>query len=297
MKRCLACSGTFDAPAWRCPRCGFAPEVTKNLVTFAPEADAHESYNPAWYEELARLEEGNFWFRARNRMIAWLCRRHLPAKASFLEIGCGTGYVLHMLRREFPEWRMTASEVFLDAFRFASQRVDASVRMQQFDGRSIPYREEFDVIGAFDVIEHVADDAAILREIHAALKPDGLLVGSVPQHRFLWSRYDELGHHFRRYEPNELDAQLASCGFRMVETTSFNTLLLPLMWLSRRARRISDDADLLDELRIGRATNGLLAGVLAIEFALVRLGIRWPAGGSRIFVAAKRAAAEPHASH
>ena len=285
MKRCLRCSETFGGAAWRCPRCGFSPTQASGVSSFAPGADAQESYNPAWYKELARLEDRNFWFRARNRLIGWLARRHLPASANFLEVGCGTGYVLTMLRKEFPQWRITASEVFPDAFRFAAQRIDASVQMQQFDGRAIPYREEFDAIGAFDVIEHIEEDVAVLNEIHAALKPEGLLIASVPQHKFLWSRYDEIGRHFRRYEMTDLRERLAGAGFRIVDTTSFNSLLLPLMWLSRSVRRMASEADLLDELRIGSVTNALLSAVLAAEFALVRIGVRWPAGGSRIFVA------------
>lgn len=298
MKRCLACNKTFDGAEWQCPTCGFRPAMTSGIPNFAPAmVGAHEGYNPLWYEELARLEDRNFWFKARNRLIAWLARRHLPANAAFLEIGCGTGYVLKMLREEFPHWRMTASEVFPDAFPFAARRVDPSVQLQQFDARAIPYRGEFDAIGAFDVIEHIEDDARVLGEIHAALKPGGLLIASVPQHMFLWSRYDEIGHHFRRYEMPGLNVRLAEAGFRMVESTSFNALLLPLLWFSRMVRKMRDESEVLDELRIGSVTNELLSAVLALEFACVRIGIRWPAGGSRIFVARRVSVAEPRAVH
>ena len=298
MKRCLVCKGPFRQSGWQCPKCGFTPETRSGVLQFDPGiADKGDSYNPAWYEELARLEDRNFWFRARNRLIAWLARRHLPASANFLEIGCGTGYVLRMLREEFPGWRITASEMFPDAFPFAARRVDSSVQLQQFDARAIPYRDEFDAIGAFDVIEHIEDDAGVLNEVCAALKPQGLLIASVPQHKFLWSRYDEIGHHFRRYELPDLSVRLCAAGFQVVETTSFNSLLLPLLWLSRKMRKIANDADLLDELRIGGAMNELLYAVLALEFAFVRIGVRWPAGGSRIFVARKIPEAASRAVH
>jgi SAM-dependent methyltransferase len=287
MKRCLWCDTTFSRPEWICPACGRSPGVRDGVRCFAPEVvGADESYDPAWYEELQRLEENNFWFRARNRLIGWLAKRHLPAEADFLEIGCGTGYVLWMLRREFSRWRITGSEAHLEGLQFAARRVGAGVVFEQIDARAIPYREEFDAIGAFDVIEHIREDAAVLKEVHAALKPGGFLLASVPQHMFLWSRYDEVGRHFRRYSLRELAEKLDAAGLRIVESTSFNTLLLPLMLVSRFVRR-SEDLDVLDELRIGRVLNAALSGVLWLEFALVRLGMRWPVGGSRVFVARK----------
>ena len=286
MKRCLACDTLFDATGWQCPACAFRPPLQAGVLLFAPKlAGGTESYDPVWYEQLARLEDGNFWFRARNRLIKWLAHRHFPDRGALLEIGCGTGYVLKMLREELQGWSITGSEARTDGFRFAQQRTDPSVQFQQIDATALPYRAEFDVIGAFDVIEHIDDDIAALREIHAALKPDGLLIASVPQHKFLWSRYDEIGHHFRRYEMPELRRRLEETGFRIIETTSFNALLLPLLWLSRSLRSIHDETSVLDELRIGFVANQLLAAILALEFALVRLGVRWPAGGSRIFVA------------
>ena len=288
MKRCLACNTAFESAGWQCPSCGVAPEQRSGILLLAPgTAERTESYDPAWYQELARLEDANFWFRARNRLIRWLARRHLPSRGTFLEIGCGTGYVMSMLRGEFSGWTFIGSEVHGDGLRFAGQRVGPGVELLQIDARALPYRSEFDAVGAFDVIEHIDEDGAVLGQIHAALKQDGVLIASVPQHKLLWSRYDEIGGHFRRYEAGDLKSLLQRSGFRILETTSFNALLLPLLLLSRKVRRIKEEADVLDELRIGRFVNEVLAGILATEFALVRLGVRWPVGGSRIFVARK----------
>jgi SAM-dependent methyltransferase len=289
MKRCLACSEVFVAAGWTCPACGQAPALREGRLHFAIGiSGADESYDPAWYSELARLESGNFWFGARNRLIGWLARRHLRPDIEFLEIGCGTGYVLQMLGKEFPGWRMRASEAHAEGLEFAAGRVGGKVEFAQMDARAIPYREEFDAIGAFDVIEHIREDVEVLREIHAALKPGGVLLASVPQHMFLWSKFDEIGCHVRRYSMAELGAKLAQTGFQVVETTSFNSLLLPVMWLSRLTKKERDNVDVLDELRLGRAPNAVLSAVLAVEFALVRAGVRWPAGGSRVVVARKR---------
>ncbi len=76
--------------------------------------------------------------------------------------------------------------------------------MLQFDACAIPYKAEFDVIGAFDVIEHIEEDTAALTQMYQALKPGGGLLITVPQHRFLWSAVDEMSYHKRRYHRNEL---------------------------------------------------------------------------------------------
>jgi len=286
MKRCLECSTSFDHAEWKCPKCGWTPVQRDGRVHFAPQiSGANESYDPAWYPELASLEAENFWFRARNRAIAWIAHRHLPRAAKYLEIGCGTGYVLQMLQREFPAWNITATEAHAEGLNFATSRVADSVTFYQVDARAVPFREEFDVVGAFDVIEHIKEDEAVLGEIRAALKPGGYAFLSVPQHMFLWSKYDELGHHFRRYSRSELYEKVRRAGFEVVDSTSFNSLLLPAMLASRLIRNERAKTDVLDELRLGRTLNRMLEGVLGIELAALRAGIRWPIGGSRIMLA------------
>ena len=286
MKRCLKCSTLSEGAEWRCPQCGWVPSQRRGRVHFASEiSGANESYDPAWYAELASLEARNFWFRSRNRAISWLAHRYLPRTANYLEIGCGTGYVLQMLQREFPEWKVTATEAHSEGLEFAAGRVGDSATLYQVDARAIPFREEFDVVGAFDVIEHIKEDEAVLAEIHDTLKPRGYVFLSVPQHMFLWSKYDELGHHFRRYSKKELIDKVGRAGFTVVDSTSFNSLLLPVMLASRLIRNEKENPDVLDELRLGRVTNRILEGVLGIEFAGLRAGVRWPAGGSRILLA------------
>ena len=156
------------------------------------------------------------------------------------------------------------------------------------DARSIPYVEEFDVVGAFDVVEHIDDDKRALSQMRAALRKGGILILSVPQHMFLWSEYDTIGHHYRRYSKVELHEKLESVGFSIVDSTSFNSVLLPLMLLSRLLKRKKGQkADALDEMRIAPLLNSILTLLLVFEFALTRVGIRWPFGGSRILVAKK----------
>lgn len=290
MKICLSCKKPIERTDWACNSCGWSPAKQDGVYRFAEHiAGADEGYDPQWYDELAKLEEGNFWFSARNRLIAWIVKRHLPAHVKYLEIGCGTGFVLQMLQNKFPRWQIQATEAHVEGLEFARSRVGPDVILSQMDAQAIPFREEFDAIGAFDVIEHIKDDEKVLNEIHAALKPRGYFLFSVPQHMFLWSRYDEVGCHFRRYCIAELNRKLHNAGFEILETTSFNSLLLPVMLLYRLGKRNQEmHIDVLEELRLPKLLNAILAGVLWVEYSFVRLGIRWPAGGSRIVVARKK---------
>lgn len=290
MKVCLACEAEIYGNDWRCSHCSWHPQILDKVQIFAPNiSGATESYDPSWYAELATLEVNNFWFVARNRLINWLAKCYLPVNGNYLEVGCGTGFVLQMLCKTFPKWQIYATEAQPEGIGFARQRVPADVSFFQMDACHIPFRDEFDAIGAFDVVEHIKDDVAAISQIHAALKPGGHFMLSVPQHMFLWSKYDEAGCHFRRYSAAEIESKLKTAGFSILVSTSFNSLLLPLMMLSRAMKKgdSGGQIDVLQELRISAVVNTMLSAVLRIELLLIRLGVRFPFGGSRILVAQK----------
>ena len=157
------------------------------------------------------------------------------------------------------------------------------------DARDIPLRAEVDVIGAFDVLEHIEEDVEVLGQMHQALKPDGLLVISVPQHRWLWSPADDHAHHVRRYTARELRAKVTGAGFDIERSTSFVSLLLPMMLLSRLLMRRRTEVDPIDEMRMPALLNAVLYRLMRLETALIRRGLDLPLGGSRLVVARKRA--------
>jgi SAM-dependent methyltransferase len=289
LKLCLRCRATFDGSDWRCPQCGAAPARIGGFPAFAPAiARGAAGYDPAHFGELARLEAGNFWFRARNRLIVWALARFFPGARSMLEVGCGTGFVLAGVAEALPRLQLTGSEASAEGLAFAAARVPGAT-LVQMDALHIPYRAEFDVVGAFDVIEHVEDDRAMLAELAAALVPGGGLLLTVPQHPRLWSEYDVRAGHVRRYRNADLRARVAEAGFEIARMTSFVTLLLPLMYLSRLAQRAPRGGyDPLAELRVAPWLNRTLAAVLDLERALIRAGASLPAGGSLLLVGRKR---------
>jgi SAM-dependent methyltransferase len=176
---------------------------------------------------------------------------------------------------------VVGSEVHVAGLAIARERLPGAT-LVQLDATAMPFTACFDAIGAFDVIEHIADAEAALAGIRRALRPGGIAVFSVPQHRWLWSRADVLAHHQRRYARGELEGRLRALGFGIVWSGSFNSLLLPVLWL---ARKRPAPADPLAEFRLPRPLQALFGAVMAVEYGLTRLGLRWPAGGSRVVVA------------
>ena len=113
MKRCPRCETTYDAGDWVCPACGFAPSLVEGFPVLAPElAQGGAGFKPEAFAELADLDAGSFWFRARNRLIVWALLRYFPYMQRYLEIGCGTGYVLVGVAKAYPQAGVTGSEVF-----------------------------------------------------------------------------------------------------------------------------------------------------------------------------------------
>lgn len=271
---------------WKCGTCADVIAHREGIPCLAPDLiDSSAGFDTDLFEELAQFEESNFWFVNRARLIAHLLRQHCPACREFLEIGCGTGSVLLALRKQLPRVSLVGSELHLRGLAVARRRLGDDAMLLQMDARKIPATGQFDVIGAFDVLEHIAEDQIVLAEIRNALKPGGSLIIAVPQHPWLWSPADETARHVRRYARGEIERKLRAAGFHIVRSTSFNAVLLPLMAVSRLRLRLSRNPQPISELQIGGRLNKILGSALALEVFLTSIGVRWPVGGSRFVVA------------
>jgi len=239
----------------------------------------------AAFERLAAAEEASFWFRSRNRLLLWAFDTYFPAAGSMLEVGCGTGYVLSAIAASHPQLSIAGSDLSGAGLRHARARLPQATLVRA-DARELPFDEEFDVVGAFDVLEHVPEDYEALAAMHRALRPGGGLIVTVPQHRWLWSETDRWSGHQRRYSRRELAGKLAAEGFRLRFTTSFVSLLLPVMAASRAWGGLSRAPfDPSRELAVAPAVDGLLERAMRVEAAAIMRGVRFPAGGSLLAVA------------
>jgi SAM-dependent methyltransferase len=197
------------------------------------------------YRQMAELDQRHWWYRARREVLAALIRRMVrPAPgAQILEIGCGTGHNLAMLG-EFGH--VDALELDEESRAFAEQRLGRSImRAPLPELADVPDRH-YDLIGAFDVIEHIDDDRAALASIAAKLKRGGTFVMTVPAHQWMWSAHDVVNHHKRRYARRALRALIESSPLELITVGYFNSLLFPAAVVERLSSKLrgKDNADL-----------------------------------------------------
>jgi SAM-dependent methyltransferase len=253
---------------------------------FEPEkSEVDKGFDASRFRTLAGIEERNWWFRSRNRLINWVLHHYFSQAKTFLEIGCGTGFVLLGIRKAFPVLSLSGSEQFGEGLIYARDRLPG-VPFFQMDARRIPFEDEFDVIGAFDVLEHIREDEKVLLQMFQAIKRGGGIIITVPQHPFLWSFIDDYSFHKRRYTRKELVEQVERAGFEIIHVTSFVSFLLPLMLLSRAKRRRSkSNFNAIAEFQISHYLNFLLEKVMSFEQIMIRSGISFPLGGSLLLIA------------
>jgi len=233
------------------------------------------------YDQMAELDQRHWWYRARREVLAALIRRTgLPAHAQVLEIGCGTGHNLAMLG-EFGE--VDALELDAAARKIAAKRLGRPVMKSPLpELKGVPLAH-YDLIGAFDVIEHIGDDVSALASIATRLKPGGKLVITVPAHQWMWSAHDVVNHHQRRYSKRALKALVDGSPLKLERIGYLNSLLFPAavaerLWSKARGK---DDADLALP---GEPLNAALERVFALErYAVGRLPL--PPGLSLFAVA------------
>ena len=282
---CPHCLNSLDE-RFSCNLCGYSPEIIKNIPLFSPDAAYSSDYFPSYsHDELILLEDKNFWFKNRNKIITRLIKKYFPTMNSFAEVGCGTGFVLHSVRKSFPDAKITAIEIYANALEHARSRIP-DARLIQADVHNFPFKKEFDLVGMFDVLEHIDNDLSALKNLRHSLKPGGGILVTVPQHKWLWSASDTLACHRRRYTRNELDEKLRNAGFRPIKFFSFITFLLPVLALSRFTRsRNEKGMDAADELKISKLFNKLFYLVCSLERSFIKSGVSFPAGGSLAAIA------------
>lgn len=264
-------------------------------VEQSKQETTQSGYDPALYAELLAIEDRHFWFRARNCLITALVGRIVrrwPPGYRVLEVGCGTGNVLRHLVRICRGATVVGMDLFAEGLLYARDRAKCPV--VQADAGCTPFRVGFELVGIFDVLEHTPDDMRVLRDLHALLVPGGILLLTVPAGKVLWSYFDEISHHCRRYEAPELAEKLRQAGFELELVTHYMAVIYPLVRLIRRLRtQVQQRQDgtldavgaLRSEFKISPIANALLTLVLRAETVWVSLGNRLPFGTSLVAVA------------
>jgi SAM-dependent methyltransferase len=238
------------------------------------------------YSIMYEVEGKHWWFVGRRRIIAGfvekVCRDLGKVQPRILDVGCGTGANLQMLGRFGAA---EGVDVSTDALDFCRARGLAEVK--QGAAESLPFTDaSFDLVTGLDVVEHLDDDVAGLREIRRVLRPDGRAVLFVPAFMFLWGVQDDISHHRRRYTLTELKQKLREAGLTVERASYANiTFFVPIL-IGRVMMRVTGLRPASENNITISALNSLLGKVLGSESWWLRR-MSFPFGVSIVCVARK----------
>jgi SAM-dependent methyltransferase len=236
------------------------------------------------YSIMYAVEGSHWWFAGRRRIIESflkrICEQLGPGGPHILDIGCGTGANLEMLSKFGAAEGVDVSPA---ALAFCRQRGLQNVR--QGEAEHLPYDDgSFDLVTALDVVEHLDDDVAGLKEMCRVLRPGGYALLFVPAFMYLWGVQDDISHHRRRYTRATLQQAVRAAGFEIERFTYANITFFGPILLGRLLMRASGFRPASENnLTIG-GLNGMLGRILGAESSILR-HINLPLGVSAICVA------------
>lgn len=232
------------------------------------------------YSSMRDIQRDHWWYRGRRHIIARQIEQlDLPQGARILEAGCGPGGNIDMLAGFGTVDAFDPSSLAID---FAGQTRARRLAIGSLPD-AIPFDDDYDLVTAFDVLEHVQDDHDAIMALTRRLKPGGRLILTVPAHPVLWSEHDERNHHFRRYTPPAFRRLVAHTGLSIVKFTSFNAHLAPLIAGLRLYRTLLGKRGYKDETLPSPRVNSLLEAIFKAEAGVLAWGT-YPVGISLLAV-------------
>ena len=236
------------------------------------------------YSIMYEVEETHWWFVGRRRIlrsfVAAIAEKMAKPDLQMLDVGCGTGANLEMLS-EFGD----AQGVDLSAEALAFCRTRGLEHVKQGEAENLPYEDKsFDLVTGLDVVEHLDDDLAGLKEMHRVLRPSGRALVFVPAFMFLWGVQDDISNHRRRYTLAEIKDVLQRAGFEVERATYANITFFAPILLGRVLMRITGYRPASENILTIRAFNGVLGRLFGAEASFLR-HLNFPFGVSIVCVA------------
>lgn len=184
------------------------------------------------------LEDHHWWFQSRLELTQHVLDRYAPGASGrperMLDLGCGTGM---FLERQGGRRRTFGLDFSRQALSFTRRR--GLERLVCADSQVLPFRDViFDIVTAFDLIEHVDRDDLLVSEVHRILRPGGILLSTVPVHPALWSEHDVALHHKRRYRRREFERLFDPAKWETLRSTYTFASIAPPAAAVRMLRRV-----------------------------------------------------------
>lgn len=231
-------------------------------------------------ESLLRMQEDHFWYRGRHRFILHALRQQLGRRKelSAVDLGGGCGGWLAYLRDHEPDRfsELALADSSLHALELAGPVAGSFAERYHIDLYDLGWKSRWDVVFLLDVLEHLSDDARVLQQIQAAMRPGGLLFVTTPALSVFRSYNDDLVHHLRRYSRSDFAQLSEQSSLRLVRSRYFMFLLSPLV-LARRLRPRDVESMTRNEIRIlleqthtvpPTPLNQILRGIFSLETPL-----------------------------
>lgn len=246
-----------------------------------------------YYKEYYELERNHWWFKARERIIVnyikeLVNKNKLPLEnLKILNVGCGPGRSSEYLS-EFG--KVTSIEYDEFCCEFAKEQTGLDIINGSIT--ELPFEDNtFDLVCAFDVIEHVEDDQLAVNELKRVTKKEGLVLITVPAFMSLWSHHDVINHHFKRYKENEIKALFKKTNNgEEVFSSYFNFFLFLPIYFFRKVSNLLK----LGEKREGAGSdfesfnngflNKILYKIMCFERHFIKRKISLPVGVSFLYI-------------
>jgi ubiquinone/menaquinone biosynthesis C-methylase UbiE len=234
-----------------------------------------------------KLEENHWWFKGRRDIIFRLIKDY-HRDIEILDTGCsGCALIGFLMPRGFK--RLQGVDIDENAIEICRQKRINNVRVASAEKTGFK-DQQFDVIIASDILEHIKNEDKALSEWYRILKPNGNLLIFVPAFKFLWSKHDEINHHYRRYSKSDLIRVLKENGFSIERSSYWNFSLFFPVSLARISQKffLNSSRKSGDQLcEVNPFINSTLEYLLRLENSFLSIGINLPVGIS-IFVIAKK---------
>ncbi|HEV7301015.1 MAG TPA: class I SAM-dependent methyltransferase [Tepidisphaeraceae bacterium] len=240
----------------------------------------------AYLHEYEAFEKRHWWFVARRKIILQAIAKHARPDSRWLDVGCGSGVLL-------AANDTIADKVGVDLDPHNVERG----RAKGLDVRTVQRGWDFSELGTFDlitlcdVVEHVEHEEPAIEAVYRALRPGGIVLVTVPALMSLWGPHDVVNHHYRRYTKRTLRRLFDGHRWQTLSSTYFSSLLLPMIWLARKAKNLRG-RDTGHDLKFGNPkVDRALLSIFSLESPWLRIGT-FPLGSSLMLVCRKRGRVE-----
>ena len=222
---CPRCSDTVGGPKLSCTSCGFTAD-NGSWFDFEPAESIASFFDEVEFDHRFVTEPTHYWSRARRELLLDVLRKHVSPSSRVLEVGCGCGYTSKSFKA--AGYDMWSSDLSKSALGYSVQ--NGLEQLCRVSITNLPFKDEFDAVVSFDVVEHIPDHRGCIEQLRDALVPGGTLIITVPAHPALWSSWDEIQHHVRRFRPSEIESLLKEAGLEVVTVRQFfAALVLPVL--------------------------------------------------------------------